>query len=162
MKRNLQVQDSGLIRSYLFQSVKFSESLELYWSTLIHRIFYDLSDLVRNRSENGGESGNANLSTLSSDEEHQSTISNVSVVLEKGLNLTAKLQTQTIRAHLASLNFIKYLAGYWKINFPSFNVKLLLDEESSLGTSADTSLYNSCAAPGVATTQKFCFVNYAS
>ena len=152
MKRNLQVQDSGLIRSYLFQSVKFSESLELYWSTLIHRIFYDLSDLVRNRSENGGESENANLSTLSSDEEHQSTISNVSVVLEKGLNLTAKLQTQTIRAHLASLNFNKYLAGYRKINFPSFNVKLLPDEESPLCPSADTSLYNSCAAPGVTNT----------
>ena len=118
-------------------SVKFSECVDLYWSTLIHRILFDLGTLVKGGSKaTKGDIGPGGGVSLFA-------VGNVTVALEKGLNLTAKLQTQIIQANLGSLSFNKYLAGYWKLNLPSFDVKLLPEEEASLGPRYDT--YNSCS-----------------
>ena len=118
LKTVLQVPSISYHKKHGQITVKFSEAIDMYWSTLIHRIFYDLNELIqRHRTEespaNGGEE------------------TKVCLTLEKGANVTAKLQTSTVQLALNQFDFNKYQAGYWKVDLPNFEVRMLHADATS-------------------------------
>ena len=82
LKRLVQIPSISLHSKKGDLTVKFSECVDLYWSTLIHRIFFDLGTLVKSGDSSNPPPPAAAVAPAAAST--SAAVGNVTVALEKG------------------------------------------------------------------------------
>ena len=105
--------------------VAFLERIKLYWSTLIHKVFFDVLSIIKDEIEKVKQNPNPYSIEDSEIRNKANTLEKLQVKFENGFDLSTKLQTHTlsIGCH-KGLTLNKYTREDWKLNIPKLTINV--------------------------------------
>ena len=106
--------------------VSFLEKIKLYWSALIHKVFFDVITIFKDEIAIIEKNFNhGNEQTTHGNVEHSNTSDKLQIKFEHGLDLNTKLQSQTINMSCPkTLTFNRYTKDDWKLNIPKLTINV--------------------------------------
>lgn len=118
----IQVHDVSLTQDSSVKEVliKFPNVVAITWSTLAHRVLFDISSIMKKLWLNSLLS----MMTTSRRSKNKKAVATLRLVMQKGLELKAQLQKHALRIKLSSFDWRK-VGDEWKFQIPDLTVDVI-------------------------------------
>ena len=106
--------------------VTFIEKIKLYWSTLIHKVFFDVISIVQTEAQLLSKKSNVCSSVPHVyDGDSTNALVKLQLKFDHGMDIATKLQNNTINICCSkSLTFNRYTQDDWKLNAPRVTINV--------------------------------------
>ena len=106
--------------------ITFNDRIKIHWSTLIHKVFFDVLSIIKEESGNLKQDQNDYSEDTKSDSKlGGNSESRLHVKFDHGFDLSTKLQSQTINiGSYKTLTFSRYTSEDWKFNVPRLTINV--------------------------------------